>query len=143
MSTRIRDPKQFIKAAEKELKRVMQTELSVRVSSDIDTYFLQDLWQWNGNTTFRENGEVVTSPRNIYDTGELYASERETFDFVGSRFTMTRTWGGSGEGDYADKVHNGTPKTEARPWTDVIAANHEQEYADLIEQAIAKALNAL
>ncbi len=144
MSMRINNPDQFLKAFENELKEILQGELSREVSNDIDTYFLEKKWLWNGNLTKRKNGETVGSPRDIFDLGDLYFSERESFSFIGNEYQMTRTWGGEGtDADHAVYVHDGTAKTEARRWTDRIAENHEQEYADLIERRITEALNRL
>ena len=36
---------------------------------------LDERWHWPGETR-RRNGEIVGSPRDIYDTGELYRSYR-------------------------------------------------------------------
>ena len=74
-----------------------------------------DIWEWE-RETMRRNGEKVTSPRDIVDTGELYDS------LVISRNTNTAqyTW----KADHATIVHDGATTKNgtdlpARPWTKV------------------------
>ncbi|HYW17714.1 MAG TPA: hypothetical protein VE956_00120 [Nodularia sp. (in: cyanobacteria)] len=74
-----------------------------------------DIWEWP-RETLRQNSDLVSSPRDIYDTGELYDS------LVISRTANAAeyTW----EADYAAIVHDGaTTKSgtelPARPWTKV------------------------
>jgi hypothetical protein len=85
----------------------------------------EGFWPYSGypeGGTKRKSGEIVGSPRNIYDLGELYRSGREGFSVVRGRATWN--WdarNGNGQ-PYAGYVHeglgtNGTP----RPWTDDIA----------------------
>ncbi|NEP54173.1 MAG: hypothetical protein F6K65_37455 [Moorea sp. SIO3C2] len=40
---------------------------------------LEPRWNWD-RATKREDGSIVTSPRDIYDTGQLYESQTLTFD---------------------------------------------------------------
>jgi phage gpG-like protein len=74
-----------------------------------------DIWEWP-RETLRQNRDVVSSPRDIYDTGELYDS------LVISRTANAAeyTW----EADYAAIVHDGATtkngtELPARPWTKV------------------------
>ncbi|MEH2033380.1 MAG: hypothetical protein V7K67_27795 [Nostoc sp.] len=76
---------------------------------------LSDIWEWP-RETFRQNKDLVGSPRDIYDTGELYDS------LVISRTANAAeyTW----EADYAAIVHDGATtkngtELPARPWTHV------------------------
>lgn len=74
-----------------------------------------DIWDWPRQTV-RRNGDVVDSPRDILDTGELYDS------LVISRKTNAAdlTW----EADHASIVHDGAftksgTELPARPWTKI------------------------
>lgn len=90
---------------------------------DFDQQMISEKWQWEtnnpknpSNTTRRKNGEAVTSPRDIVDTGELLQSKRR--DPINSSITEF-VW----EDDVAELVHDGG-KTKAggvypaRPWTE-------------------------
>ncbi len=120
---------------DREIKSILLGEVSRSVSQDIDTYFLQDKWQWDKDTV-RKSGYTAGSPRDIFDTGELYFSEQESFSFQGDQYTLTREW----DTEHAKDVHDGTEKTLARPWTDVIKENHKEEYARLIANRLARAI---
>ncbi|MBW4677671.1 MAG: hypothetical protein KME52_27830 [Desmonostoc geniculatum HA4340-LM1] len=74
-----------------------------------------DIWEWP-RETLRNNGDLVDSPRDIYDTGKLYDS------LVISRTANAAeyTW----ESDHAAIVHDGATtkngtELPARPWTKV------------------------
>lgn len=78
--------------------------------------------------TERKSGEIVRSPRNIFDTGELYRSGRESFTLEGP--SASWTWDArNGQGmPYAMYVHEGIgTNMSPRRWTDdiSIAANFE------------------
>jgi hypothetical protein len=49
-------------------------ELNNRLHSNIKTSIQSDKWEWD-RETYRRNGEIVDSPRNIVDTGELLSSQ--------------------------------------------------------------------
>lgn len=72
-----------------------------------------DKWEWP-RTTHRQNGEVVTSPRNIVDTGRLRDSQR--IEIEGDSAVVE--WAA----DYALKVHEGIVENgflkPGRPWTE-------------------------
>lgn len=76
---------------------------------------VDDRWEWPRETR-RHNSDLVGSPRDIYDTGELYDS-----------LVISRTLGAAEytwEADYATIVHDGATtkngtELPARPWTKV------------------------
>ena len=87
----------------------------------------KDMGRWKyGNETKRKNGEVVGSPRDIYDYGELYRSGVESFKINESLETIEAAWhwnakNSSGQ-EYAWYVHYGKgSNVDARPFTDDIA----------------------
>jgi hypothetical protein len=94
---------------------------------DVNDYFrgefLEDKWPYNGETE-RKNGEVVTSPRNIFDLGDLYRSGRDSFSISQGGVDITASWdwnakNSSGRG-YAWYVHEGLgTNLSPRQWTDV------------------------
>lgn len=85
--------------------------------------FLEDKWPYDGETR-RKNGELATSPRNIFDLGELYRSGRDSFSISQGGKDITASWdwdakNSSGRG-YAWYVHEGlSTNLSPRPWTDV------------------------
>jgi hypothetical protein len=87
------------------------------VDQDFDQQMIDSSWQWNpGVETRRKNGERVTSPRDIVDTGELLQSKRRTRT---GRSSEEFTW----TADHAEYVHDGYTArgggtVPARPWTD-------------------------
>lgn len=90
-------------------------------------------WKWKGSDyeTLRENGETVTEPRNIVDTGDLRNSQRrENQTAITTDFVWT---GGDGE-EYASIVHDGYVsklggRYPARPFTN----NAIQELPSIVE----------
>lgn len=87
-----------------------------------DDFFKDDRWSYPGETK-RKNGEVIGSPRNIYDLGALYDSGRESFALNLGDIRPNASWNwdarnGSGRA-YAWYVHEGLGTNLApRPWTD-------------------------
>jgi hypothetical protein len=86
--------------------------------NDFDQQMASEEWRWNQNQTRRKNGQLVGSPRDIIDTGDLLQSKervqvnRSTVDFI---------W----KDDVAELVHDGgTTKNggayPARPWTEPV-----------------------
>ena len=127
--------------------QVMQAALErvlAQLDVDLDELFLEDKWPWMGGLTQRRSGEVVGSPRNIYDLGNLYRSETQRTEQAGTRIIHTREWEAISESgqDYAPAVHDGTSKTDARPWTDRIKVEKEQIYAQLFAEEFARLFNA-
>ena len=82
-------------------------------------------WQYD-NETKRKNGEVVNSPRDIYDYGLLYESGVQSFKINESTTEIEASWhwdakNSSGQ-EYAWYVHYGNvTNVTARPFTDDIA----------------------
>jgi hypothetical protein len=87
--------------------------------------FKDDFWQYDGETK-RKNGQVVESPRDIYDLGELYESGINSFRLQRSTPGVTADWhwdakNSSGK-EYAWYVHEGRgTNITARPFTDDIS----------------------
>ena len=83
---------------------------------DFDQQMASEKWEWNGNQTRRKNGEIVGSPRDIVDTGDLLQSKQRRQ--IGRSITEF-VW----EDDVAELVHDGG-RTKAggaypaRPWTE-------------------------
>lgn len=93
-----------------------------------------DHWEWP-RETLRQNGDLVKSPRDIYDTGELYDS------LVISRTASAAeyTW----EADYAAIIHDGATtkngtELPARPWTKL--GLEECDAAGIMQQQLNKLL---
>ena len=93
-----------------------------------------DIWEWP-RETLRQNGDLVKSPRDIYDTGELCDS------LVISRTANAAeyTW----ESDHATIVHDGATtkngtELPARPWTRV--GLEECDAAEIMQQQLNKLL---
>lgn len=90
-----------------------------------DQFKDMSLWKYD-NETRRKNGEVVNSPRDIYDLGNLYRSGIDSFHTEKGSNAVTAYWhwdatNQSGE-EYAWRVHEGkASNVEARPFTDDIA----------------------
>lgn len=90
-----------------------------------DDQFKDEKWQYDGSTE-RKNGLVVTSPRDIYDLGELYRSGVESFSFSKGPSGAEANWhwdakNSSGK-EYAWYVHEGIgTNSTARPFTDDIS----------------------
>ena len=90
-----------------------------------DQFKNMSLWDYD-NETKRKNGEVVNSPRDIYDLGKLYQSGVDNFTLEHSGGAIAAKWhwdakNTSGE-EYAGYVHNGTGTNRtARPFTDDIS----------------------
>lgn len=86
--------------------------------ADFDQQMTDEKWDWNGaeGKTRRKNGQVVTEPRDIVDTGDLLQSKRrETINASVTEFI----W----DDDVAELVHDGGKTKKgglypARPWTE-------------------------
>jgi len=86
--------------------------------------FLEDKWDYDGETR-RKSGEFVgPEPRNIFDLGDLYRSGRDNFKIEQGGVDVTASWSwdaknSSGKG-YAWYVHEGwSTNLEPRQWTDI------------------------
>lgn len=53
-------------------------QIQEELHANIKEAIVSPTWEWN-RVTYRENGDVVTSPRNIVDTGELLNSQEWKF----------------------------------------------------------------
>tara|TARA_R110000868_G_scaffold271158_1_gene530623 strand:+ start:258 stop:713 length:456 start_codon:yes stop_codon:yes gene_type:complete len=90
-----------------------------------DQFKNMSLWDYD-NETRRKNGEVVSSPRDIYDLGKLYQSGVDSFALQSGGGLITAKWhwdakNASGR-EYAGYVHDGTGTNRtARPFTDDIS----------------------
>ena len=91
--------------------------------NDFDAQITRSEWDWKGpdGRTRRRNGQVVTQPRNIVDTGELLSSKTRT---QVNRNTVDFTW----TAEHAELVHDGADAVNgeeypARAWTEPTLAS--------------------
>ena len=73
------------------------------LAEQLKTEIRTSQFSWPGRT-LRKNGQFVSSPRNIVDTGAFLASQR---DFQTSPFSLAYAWGGPGGVDYAGYILRG------------------------------------
>jgi len=91
--------------------------------ADFDQQMLEEKWRWKGSEgrTRRKNGQSVTEPRDIVDTGNLLQSKRrETINASTAEFI----W----DDEVAELVHDGGKIKKggiypARPWTEETLKN--------------------
>ena len=108
---------------EKKLIKAFETWTRFDVNDYFRDQFLEDRWNYDGETE-RKSGEVATSPRNIFDLGDLYRSGRDSFSISQGGVDITASWdwdakNSSGRG-YAWYVHEGlSTNLSPRQWTDV------------------------
>lgn len=93
-----------------------------------------DIWEWP-RETLRQNGDLVSSPRDIYDTGELY----DSLVIARSANAAEYTW----EADHAAIAHDGATtkngtELPGRPWTKV--GLEECDAAGVMQQQLNKLL---
>ncbi len=86
-----------------------------RLSHAYDEALTDEVWEWDG-TTYRRNGDVVDSPRDVVDTGKLFDSKVIRRRGDEAQFEWTA--------DHAAIVHDGATTRDgkaipARPWTDL------------------------
>jgi hypothetical protein len=114
----------------KQIEKALLDAFEVWAEEDIndahwdDQFRDMDEWEWPGETR-RKNGEVVDSPRDIYDLGDLYKSGVESFRVYRGENGAEANWhwdavNTSGE-EYAWYVHEGTRFMPGRPFTDDIS----------------------
>lgn len=148
MSVVLTDKQQINRLSLQILDSLIRNEVADVVDDYVDEVFRTNIWPWENNTerneTLRKNGTVVGTPRDIYDLGKLYQSEREFTDNRTSQVIHAREWEARNESgqDYAPYVHDGR-KHPARPWTDKIKELHEDDLAALVERKFAERWNAL
>ena len=105
------------------LAKAFETWTRFDVNDYFRDQFLEDKWPYDGETE-RKNGEIVASPRNIFDLGDLYRSGRDSFSITQGSVDVTASWAwdaknSSGRG-YAWYVHEGlSTNLSPRQWTDV------------------------
>lgn len=84
--------------------------------ADFDQQMAAEKWQWNDNQTRRKNGQIVGSPRDIIDTGDLLASKRREQI---SRSVTEFIWDDPVAGGVHDGMRTRSGKDlPARPWTE-------------------------
>jgi hypothetical protein len=84
---------------------------------NFDEQIKSDQWDWKGpdGKTRRQNGSVVTEPRDIVDTGTLLKSkQRNNINNSTTEFTWTAN---HAEGVHDGYVSKGGGTNPARPWT--------------------------
>jgi len=94
--------------------------------TDLDQQLSLSQWDWKGpdGRTRRKNGEVVTEPRDIIDTGALLSSkQRKDINSATTEFQ----W----RAEHAEAVHDGYKHKSgetmpARPWTEPTIAEIDQ-----------------
>ena len=114
------------KAIENALVKAFETWASEDINDAHwdDQFRDMDRWEWP-NETRRKNRQVVDTPRDIYDLGDLYESGKRSYRLVTGSTNVSANWhwnatNSSGE-EYANYVHNGTRFMDGRPFTDDIA----------------------
>jgi hypothetical protein len=111
------------KTLEAKLVKAFETWARFDANDYFRDQFLEDKWDYDGDTE-RKNGEIVSSPRNIFDLGDLYRSGRDSFKIEQGGVDVTASWNwdaqnSSGRG-YAWYVHEGlSTNLSPRQWTDV------------------------
>ena len=103
--------------------------------------FKDEKWDYPGETR-RKNGEVVESPRDIFDLGTLYRSGKDSFRITQGSNDITASWNWDAKNDsgraYAWYVHEGlSTNLEPRQWTDVF-----QEQSLFTGSVVSKALRS-
>jgi hypothetical protein len=106
------------------LEKAFETWARFDVNDYFRDQFLEDKWDYDGETR-RKSGEFVgPEPRNIFDLGDLYRSGRDSFKIEQGGVDITASWdwdakNSSGRG-YAWYVHEGlSTNIEPRQWTDI------------------------
>lgn len=111
------------------LVRQLASAFETWAREDIDDAYWDDqfkdmeLWDY-GRETRRKNGEVVDSPRDIFDTGALYQSGRDSFKISASNNRIDADWAwdaaSPGGYHYARDVHEGEGTSAGWPrrWTE-------------------------
>lgn len=129
------------KGLEKKLVKAFEDWTRLDVNDHFRDEFTEDKWDYP-NRTKRKSGQIVDSPRNIFDLGDLYRSGRDGFTITQGGTDITASWdwdakNNSGSG-YAWYVHEGLSTNGApRPWTDVF-----QQRDLFISSNISKALRS-
>ena len=70
------------------LTKAFETWANIDVNDYFRNEFLEDKWPYEGETK-RKNGQIVGSPRDIFDLGDLYRSGRESFSITQGGIDIT------------------------------------------------------
>ena len=104
------------------------TELERNLPMLLDKAMGSPVWQWSGRATFRRNGEIAGSPRDIIDTGRLASSLKLNTKFMATKVQTKISY----SAPYAGLIHNGgailpygdtrrnTVLIPGRPWIDAV-----------------------
>ncbi len=111
------------RAIEAKLVKAFETWTRFDVNDYFRDQFLEDKWLYDGETV-RKSGETATSPRNIFDLGDLYRSGRDSFSISQGGVDITASWDWDAKNSsgraYAWYVHEGLSTNLApRQWTDI------------------------
>lgn len=101
---------------------------------DFDQQITNSQWQWKGadGITRRKNGQIVTEPRDIVDTGALLSSkERRSAGRGNVEFEWTAP--------HAEGVHDGYSsksgqRVPARPWTEPTLEDVDTVIQELLDR---------
>ena len=88
-----------------------------------------DIYRWDGTTTYRKSGEIVNSPRDIVDTGELVNSLIQLKTAGARTYIYLAAHALDVHQGYTTEYGNTKP---GRPWTEIA----RQRFIDL-EQTMA------
>ena len=114
------NPERLVQKLEKAFETWAEEDLDDGYFED---QFKDEKWDYPGETR-RKNGEVVESPRDIFDLGSLYRSGKDSFRIMQGSNDITASWNWNARNDsgraYAWYVHEGlSTNLEPRQWTDV------------------------
>lgn len=115
------DPK-ALKKLDRALSKSFQKTVKV-YAENCRAAIESEVYDWTDTITYRQNGEIVTSPRDSDDTGELKNSQQAPV-FDGDKATIEWT------APHAVIVHEGRIDQSvypARPWTDQAKQNTDFE----------------
>jgi len=135
---------------EKKLVKAFEDWTRLDVNDHFHDEFTEDKWDYPTSAarpgiyyrTKRKSGQIVDSPRDIFDLGDLYRSGRDGFTITQGGTDITASWdwdakNSSGSG-YAWYVHEGLSTNRApRRWTDVF-----QQRDLFISSNVSKALRS-
>ena len=97
--------------------------LTKAIAEQASVAMTEERWKWP-RKTYRSNGEIAYSPRDIYDTGELFNSQRFYSDGEDGEIFY--------DCDYSADVH------ADRPWLET--AMHEVDVERVFAKALGKSL---
>jgi hypothetical protein len=104
------------------------TEIERNLPMVLDKAMGSPVWEWSGRATFRQNGEIAGTPRDIIDTGHLASTLKLTTKFMATKVQTKIAY----SAPYAGLVHNGgailpygdsnrnTVLIPGRPWIDAV-----------------------